>query len=130
MQQMNIWAVVTAVIAGFVVANVYYMVTAKPLAAAGSNVDTEGRPPAWKVGIELLRLVVLTVVVAKLTVATGADGWWAGVKLALGLWIGFPAILLSGSMIWENVPWRVALIHAGDWLLKLLLITIVVASWR
>ncbi|BDD83875.1 hypothetical protein TPB0596_36380 [Tsukamurella pulmonis] len=44
---------------------------------------------------------------------------------AVVLWVAFPLVLLTGSIIWERVPWQTAAIHAGDWLLKLVLIAIV-----
>jgi hypothetical protein len=28
--------------------------------------------------------------------------------------------------MWENVPWRLAALHAGDWLVKLLLVAVIV----
>jgi hypothetical protein len=42
------------------------------------------------------------------------------------LWLGFPLVLLTGSMIWDRVPTVTALLHAGDWLLKLLVISVIV----
>jgi hypothetical protein len=33
-------------------------------------------------------------------------------------------------MIWENAPWRLAAIHAGDWLAKLLVVAVIVSSWQ
>ena len=36
----------------------------------------------------------------------------------------------DGSVVHEKVPWRLAAIHSGDWLVKLLLITSVVAGRR
>jgi hypothetical protein len=56
--------------------------------------------------------------------------WMGAVQLGLSLWIGFPLVLLVGSVIWENVPWRLASIHAGDWLVKLLIIAAIVLVWR
>jgi hypothetical protein len=46
------------------------------------------------------------------------------------LWVGFPFVLLSGSVLWDNVDWRLATIHAGDWLLKLLVISLIVGLFR
>jgi hypothetical protein len=42
-------------------------------------------------------------------------------RLALLTWVAFPVVLLTGSVIWERVPAVTATMHAGDWLLKLLL---------
>jgi hypothetical protein len=38
-------------------------------------------------------------------------------------------ILLSGSVFHENVPWKLAAIHVGDWLLKLVIMTVIVSVW-
>jgi len=50
--------------------------------------------------------------------------------MAALLWVGFPVILLSGSMLWENVPAKLAAIHAGDCLLKLILVGAILAAWH
>jgi hypothetical protein len=42
--------------------------------------------------------------------------------LGLALWIGFPFVLGTGAVIHERTPWKLAAIHAGDWLAKLLLV--------
>jgi hypothetical protein len=52
------------------------------------------------------------------------------VVLGLVLWIGFPVVLLVGSVYHEKVPPRLAAIHAVDWLLKLLAIATIVGVWR
>jgi len=39
-------------------------------------------------------------------------------------------VLLTGSVIWESAPRQLAAIHAGDWLLKLVVISILVGLWR
>jgi hypothetical protein len=33
-------------------------------------------------------------------------------------------------MIRENTPWRLAEIHAGDWLLKLLVVAVIASVWQ
>jgi hypothetical protein len=50
--------------------------------------------------------------------------------LGIGVWLAFPVTILSGSIIWDDVPWRLAALHAGDWLLKAILISLVVGLWR
>jgi len=39
-------------------------------------------------------------------------------------------VILAGSAMWENVPWRLAAIHSGDWLVKLLLLAVILGVWR
>jgi len=36
------------------------------------------------------------------------------------LWLGLSAVQWVSSMVWEKVPLTMAAIHAGDWLMKLL----------
>jgi len=68
--------------------------------------------------------------VAALSESAGVRDRGAAVRLGLGLWAAFPAVLLSGSVVHEKVPWQQAAIHAGDWLMKLLLISLVVGPRR
>jgi hypothetical protein len=35
-----------------------------------------------------------------------------------------------GSILWEKVPFKMAAIHAGDWLVKLVLLAVIVGVWR
>ncbi len=43
---------------------------------------------------------------------------------------GFPLVWLTGPMMWEKVPTVPALLHAGDWLRKLRVISAVVGLCR
>jgi len=85
--------------------------------------------PAGKLLIELVRCLVLAYVIARFVALLGITSWMGAVHFGLLLWVGFPVILLTGSVLWENVPWKVAAIHAGDWLVKLLVIPIIVSLW-
>ena len=68
--------------------------------------------------------------VAGLAASIGIRNWGGAVLLALALWIGFPLVLWTGAIVHENTPVRLATIHAGDWLVKLLVITLIVGIWR
>jgi uncharacterized protein DUF1761 len=86
--------------------------------------------PAGKLVIELVRCLVLAYIVAHFVAALGITNWLGAVHFGIFLWIGFPVILLVGSILWENTPVKVAAIHAGDWLVKLLVIPIIVTVWQ
>jgi hypothetical protein len=45
-------------------------------------------------------------------------------------WVAFPLLLLVGSVTREHVPWQLAAIHAGDWNVTLVIISIIAAIWR
>jgi hypothetical protein len=74
---------------------------------------------------ELVRTVVTAAVFAWIADRAGDLDVGNGVPLALAMWVGFPVVLLTGSVTWEKVPPVTAAVHAGDWLLKLLLIAVV-----
>jgi hypothetical protein len=57
----------------------------------------------------------------------GLDG---GMQLGFSLCIGFPVVLWTGAIMHEKVPPKLAAIHAGDWLLKLRVIAVIVSVWR
>jgi Protein of unknown function (DUF1761) len=73
---------------------------------------------------------VLAAVVAGLASHGEIDEWSGGLLLGLALWIGFPFVLWTGAMIHEDTPWKLAAIHAGDWLVKLLVGAVIVSVWQ
>ena len=94
-----------------------------------SGAATSPHPNALKALCEGLRTYILACVVARLILRLDIVDWKGALGLGLWLWIGFPVILLTGSMLWQNVPWQLAAIHAGDWLIKMILIPVAVALW-
>jgi hypothetical protein len=128
MSQLNYWAVAVAAIAGFIAAFAYYAGFGGRLAAAGGAL-TDERPPAWIPLFELVKHLVLAAVVAGPVAAMDVTTWVGGLLVGLVLWVGFPVVLLAGSVVHENVPWPVAAIHAGDWLAKLVIIAVIVGVW-
>ena len=86
--------------------------------------------PGGKLVIELARCLVLAYIIARFVALLGVTSWMNAVHFGFFLWIGFPVILLTGSVLWENIPWKVAAIHAGDWLVKLVVISIIVSVWH
>ncbi len=84
--------------------------------------------PGGKLLIEFARCFVLAFVIARLMGLLGVTSWLIAIHSGFMLWVGFPLILLTGSVLWDNVPWKVAAIHAGDWLVKLLVIPLVVIA--
>jgi hypothetical protein len=39
-------------------------------------------------------------------------------------------VLWIGAVIHENTSWKLAAIHAGDWLAKLLVVAVIVSIWQ
>ena len=136
MVHVNYLAVLVAAVAVFVLGWLWYspLLFYKPwmrlrgmdpvAAMAGAKM------PAGKLLIELVRCLVLAYVIARFVALLGVGSWLGAVHFGLSLWIGFPVILLIGSILWENTPVKVAAIHAGDWLVKMLVIPIIVSVWQ
>lgn len=131
MIDLNYPAIAVAAVAVFVVSAVYYIGSGSQLKRlSAAYADGEARPPAWQIFAELVRSLVVGVVVAGLVSLIGVTDLVGAVQLALALWIGFPVVLLTGSVVHEKVPPMLAAIHAGDWLLKLIAIAVIVTLWR
>ena len=123
----NYLAVISSAVAAFVFAGVYYTAFADRLAAQGS---APGSMSGSMIAVELGRTLIFSVIVAALVSLLRITDPIGAVQLAVALWIAFPVVLLAGSVIHENVPWALAAIHAGDWLAKLLIVTVTTSLWR
>jgi uncharacterized protein DUF1761 len=127
----NFWAVIVASLAAFVASSVWYIAFSRPLAQLSPAMAAEMKSPAnWKKIVVVVQSVVLASVLAYVIGRTGARGWLDSAGIGLVLWIGLSAVQWVGSIIWESVPVRLAALHAGDWLVKLLLISAIVGGWR
>ncbi len=130
MIELNYAAVVVAGIAVFVFAAIYYSVLAGQRARLSPVAAERSRPPAWLMALELVKAVLVAWVVAGLVALIGITDTVDAVFLGLALWVAFPLVLLIGSVTQEGVPTKLAAIHAGDWLAKLLIITVVTSVWH
>ncbi len=136
MEHVHYLAVLVAAIAAFVLGWLWYspLLFFKPwmrlrgmdpvAAMAGAKM------PVGKLVVEFARCLVLAYVIAWLVALLHVGSMIDAVHFGLVLWLGFPVILLTGSVLWENIPWKVAAIHAGDWLVKMLVVSSIVSLWR
>lgn len=124
MPEVEFLAVAVATIAAFVSGGAYYAALGGQLAEVSEAAAAE--QPQWTYAVELLRCLVLAAVVAGLASQGEIDELAGGLLLGLALWIGFPLVLWIGAIVHEKTPWKLAAIHAGDWLIKLLLVAVLV----
>jgi hypothetical protein len=114
----------------FVLGAGYYAVLGDQLARVSAAVAGGGRMPPWAVVVELGRCLVLATLVAGVAAEADVDGWTTGLLLGLALWVGFPFVLWAGAVVHERTPPALAAIHAGDWLVKLLVVGAMVGAWQ
>jgi hypothetical protein len=124
-------AVVVAAVAAFVASSVWYIVFGKELAKVSSAfAEAIQKPQPWKMLVVMVQSLVLALVLAYFLGRIGNVDWMGAVRVGVLLWIGLSAMQWVGSILWEKVPWKMAAIHAGDWLVKLVLIAVIVGVWR
>jgi heme/copper-type cytochrome/quinol oxidase subunit 2 len=132
MHRMNYLAVVVAAVAAFVMSSVWYTIFGNawmelrgidPATAAGMAT------PAWKMLFVIAQSLVVAFMLAYFVVHLGISNWKGAVRLGALVWV-FPAMILLGSVVHENVPLMLAAIHTGDWLVKLLLMSVILGVWR
>ncbi len=135
MLKMNYVAVVVAAVAAFVVGAVWY----SPLLFGKAYMELRGmnpdaladmRPPAVEMLGEFVRNLVIAFVLAHFVVRLGVGDWKAAVQLGLWVWVGFQAMLLMGAVLHEKMPWMLYAMHAGDALVKTLVMTVILGVWR
>jgi Protein of unknown function (DUF1761) len=127
----NVLAVVVAALAAFVASAVWYIVFGKELAKVSPAFakGLQNRQP-WKMLVVIAQSLVLALVLAYFLGLIGNVGWLRALGVGVLLWIGLSAMQWVGSILWENVPVKMAATHAGDWLVKLVLIAVIVGVWR
>ncbi len=86
--------------------------------------------PVWKMLVAPLRELAVAYVLARLINLLGIVDWKSAARLGFGLWVAFHAVGMAGAALWDNMPWRLAAVHAGDWLGKILLMAVILGAWR
>ena len=127
---MNVIAILVAAAAAFVLGGFYYAIVGKQLATVSDAAAAGGSMKPWQLAVELARCIVLATVIACLVSLTGADEWLDGLGLGLLLWVGFPLVLWVGAIVHERTPLKLALIHGGDWLVKLPVLAVILSVWQ
>ena len=77
--------------------------------------------------VELLRCIILSFVLVILVSMLGITTWRKALSLSILLWVGFPFVLWLGAVNHEKTSIMLAIIHLGDWLIKLIVVTIILA---
>ena len=130
MTELNYLAIAAAAVAAFILSAVWYGVFGRQLAKLNDAYAGDQRMPAWKVLAELVRNLVVATALAGIIDRAGIGAVAGAAALGSVMWLAFPVVILAGSVIHENVPPKLAAIHAGDWLVKLTAIAVIVGGWQ
>ncbi len=124
--------IVAAAVAAFVASAVWYTVFGNAMAdlsCTESAAAADSGTSVWTMLFVVAQSLVVAFMIAYFVSHLGIVSWEDAVRVGALVWV-FPAAILLGSVIHENVPLMLAGIHAGDWLVKLLLIAGIVGVWR
>jgi hypothetical protein len=127
--QMNFLAILVAALAAFAASSVWYMAFGNKLAKVSPAFAAQ-KPAAWKMLVVVAQNLVLAYVLAYFMTLIEGVTWIHAIQTGVILWVGLSAMQWVGSMVWEKVPLKMAAIHAGDWLVKLVLICAILGAWR
>jgi hypothetical protein len=129
----NYLAVVVAAAAAFVQGSVWYVVFGKQwveLRDKSASAGTALRPEPKQMLAQFARDLVVAYVLARFVVLLGVVDLVEAVYLAAWVWLGFQATAVLGAVIHESYPPKLFAIHAGDALVKTVLMTAILAVWR
>jgi hypothetical protein len=130
--KMNYWAVLVAAATTLVTSALYYVVFGDAwLTLRGLDPNTaDVTPQPWQMVGQLVHNLVIALalayLLARLEVRTRRDA----LRLGLVIWVGFQAAAVAGSVLHENYPLGLYLIHVGDSLQATLLMSFILGSWR
>lgn len=130
--KINHKSVIIAALTAFVVSAVWYMLFGNALLQLQGEEATAASQemPAGLIIGEFLRSLVLAYVLAYIAGALKITEYKNALFFSILMWIGFPVILFAGSVLHEGINWKIASIHAGDWLVKPLVIILVITFFH
>ncbi len=131
MLRINLIAAFGAAVLAFVIGGLWYsplLFGRAYLTLRGLDPTASAAMPVGEVVGEFSRWLLITVVLAVLMPRVGVDSVGTAVLFGLTIWVIIYAAL-AGSVLHEGYPWRVYALHAGDGLVKLVMITAILGLW-
>jgi hypothetical protein len=129
MSDYNLISIVIAIVGAFIISGIWYAILGDKMTALQKNKNAASDTMGPKlIAIEQVRNIVVVLIMAFLLRQLGSDTWTEGLQYGLLFWTAFPVVLLAGSVVHEGVHPKLAAIHAGDWLLKLVFVAVVLSA--
>jgi len=133
MFDVNYLAVLITAVVAFIASGAWYAVFGNAMVRLQKEwraAEIPEKPDPWKMLGFFVSGLVTAFALAILIGLINISGWLGAAGLGVLLWIGFAATQWLGSILGEDVPLRLAAIHAGDWLIKLVLMAVLLGVWR
>jgi hypothetical protein len=127
--KINYWVVIATGVAAFLLSILWY----SPLMFGTIWEQFRHAPnpaiPQWTIALAPFRELIASAVLALLIVRLNLKDWKATTKLMFLLWLTFHAVGMTGAILWDNMQWQLGAVHAGDWLMKMLFMGIMLTIW-
>ena len=130
--RVNYWAVLVAAVTALATSALWYVVFGNAwLTLRGIDPNTtQVTPQAWQMTGQVTRNLIVTFVLAHLLRWLEVTTWKRALQVGLLVWFGFEAMAVAGSVLHENYPLGLYLIHVGDALQATLLMALILGAWR
>ena len=127
--KMNYWVALSTGVAAFFLSIIWY----SPLLFGDIWERYRHAPnpaiPGWTMAFAPIRELIASLVLAFLIVRLNLKDWKATTKFMLLLWLAFHAVGMAGAILWDNMQWQLGMVHAGDWLMKMLFMGTILTIW-
>lgn len=134
MSDINFWAVVVAALAAVAVGGLWYgLLFHKPylkLRVVYPGAPADGKPSPVEVLGDIVRYLITATAIAYLFVQLDVNDWQTALGYGALLWFGFQTMLLFGFLLHEKTPLKIHLIHSSDALASMLLMSVILGTWR
>jgi hypothetical protein len=129
-QKINYVAVVVTGFAAFILSGIWYSPMVFGPIWMKYRTIAPSEFPEWTMVFAPLRELIASYVIALLLMRLSLTTWKSAVKLILLLWFAFHAVGMAGAILWDHMAWQLGMVHAGDWLMKMLFMAVVLSMWH
>jgi hypothetical protein len=124
----NWWAVLVGAAVTLVTSSLYYI--AFNGLWLSLRATTGPRPGAAEIFLQFLQNVVIALALAYLLKWSGTTSRLGALRVGVVVWGGFQAMAIAGSVLHEQYPVGLYLLHCGDALIMTLVMALILGSWR
>lgn len=117
--------ILIAAVAAFIASSVYYGAFFGAIWREMAGLGGDVAP--WQIAAQFARNLLVASALATILRLTGREGLLSSLPVSLLIWLGFSAMAIAGSIIHEAYPVPLYLIHTGDALLAILVMTVALA---
>lgn len=139
MHDVNFWAILVVTIIHMIIGSLWYsdFLFAKTWRKLMGITDRDvkkakdkGAGMGRSMIIAFVASFILFYVFAQSIIGSGAASVADSMELAFYTWLGFMAVVMLGSVLWEGKPWKLFWINSLYYLVTLLIASAVLFSWK